>query len=70
MGAVGDYTDGASAAVAAVLAGNDMLCCSDFDAQYAAVLAAVESGEISEKRIDDSVLRILRWKNEMGLLIK
>ena len=70
MGAVGDYTDGASAAVAAVLAGNDMLCCSDFDAQYAAVLAAVESGEISEKRIDDSVLRVLRWKNEIGLLKK
>ena len=70
MGAVGDYTDGASAAVAAVLAGNDMLCCSDFDTQYAAVLAAVHNGEITEERLDESVLRILQWKNEMGLLIK
>ena len=68
MGAVQDYADGASAAVAAVLAGNDMLCCSDFETQYAAVLVAMQNGEITEARLDESVLRILRWKNELGLL--
>ena len=68
MDAVGDHTDGASAAVAAVLAGNDMLCCSDFDVQYAAVLAAVRNGEITEERIDESVRRVLRWKISLGLL--
>lgn len=68
MGAVSDYTDNASAAVEAVLAGNDMLCCSDYAAQYPAALAAVQSGEIAESRIDESVLRILRWKLELGLI--
>lgn len=68
MGAVGDHTDGATAAVTAVLAGNDMLCCSDFDVQYAAVLAAVRNGEITEERIDESVRRVLRWKINLGLL--
>ena len=68
MGGVTDYTDGASAAVAAVLAGNDMLCCTDFETQIPAVLRAVEDGTISEARIDESVLRILRWKLERGVI--
>lgn len=68
MGGVTDYTEGASAAVAAVLAGNDMLCCTDFETQIPAVLRAVEDGTISEARIDESVLRILRWKLERGII--
>ena len=68
MGGVTDYTDGESAAVAAVLAGNDMLCCTDFETQNPAVVRAVEDGTISEARIDESVLRILRWKLERGLI--
>lgn len=68
MGGVTDYTDGASAAVAAVLAGNDMLCCTDFETQIPAILRAVEDGTISEARIDESVLRILRWKLERGII--
>ena len=68
MGGVTDYTDGASSAVAAVLAGNDMLCCTDFETQIPAVLRAVEDGTISEARIDESVLRILRWKLERGII--
>ena len=68
MGGVTDYTDGESAAVAAVLAGNDMLCCTDFETQIPAVVRAVEDGTISEARIDESVLRILRWKLERGLI--
>lgn len=67
MGAVQDYTDGASAAVKAVLAGNDMLCCTDYKVQFPAVLQAVQDGTIPESRIDESVLRILRWKTELGL---
>lgn len=68
MGAIQQYTDSASAAVDAVLAGNDMLCCSNYDTQYPAVLEAVRSGTIDEARIDESVLRILRWKLKLGLL--
>ncbi len=68
MDAIQDFTGKENAAVAAVLAGNDMLCCTDFEVQIPAVLAAVEDGRISEEQIDTSVLRILKWKAELGLL--
>lgn len=45
-----------------------MLCCTDFETQIPAVLRAVEDGTISEARIDESVLRILRWKLERGII--
>lgn len=68
MGAIKDYTGAEAAAVQAVKAGNDLLCCTDYETQLPAVIAAVESGELSEERIDESVLRILRWKQQLGLI--
>ncbi|MQA84954.1 MAG: glycoside hydrolase family 3 protein [Streptosporangiales bacterium] len=38
-----------------------------FEQQYNAVLEAVRSGEISERRLDQSVERILRLKQRLGL---
>lgn len=38
-----------------------------FDLQYHAVLDAVHRGELSERRIDESVLRILTMKSRLGL---
>lgn len=70
MEAVTDYTGSDCAAVFAAKSGNDLLCCSDVDIQYPAVLKAVESGEISEQQIDLSVKRILRWKQNLGLIPK
>ena len=40
----------------------------DYPAAFEAVVEAVESGEISEQRLDESVLRILRAKDRCGLL--
>jgi beta-N-acetylhexosaminidase len=58
----------ARAAVEAVKAGNDVLLIpADIDAAYNGVLNAVRSGEISESRIDLSVLKILRAKASVGL---
>ena len=62
------YTDGASAAVQAVLAGNDMLLTSDYETNIRAVLDAVKAGTITEVRINESVARILNWKIELGLI--
>jgi len=54
--------------VEAVKAGNDMILLpADLDASFNALLAAVESGEISEERIDASVRRILKLKAAVGL---
>ena len=68
MQAITKYTGTDAAAVAAAKCGNDILCCSDVEAQYPAVIAAVQSGEIPEEQIDASVKRILKWKQKLGLL--
>ncbi|MFI5115992.1 MAG: glycoside hydrolase family 3 N-terminal domain-containing protein [Terriglobales bacterium] len=58
----------ARAAVESVKAGNDMLLLPfDLDGSYNGLLRAVRSGEISEARIDQSVLKILRAKASVGL---
>ena len=67
MEAIGQFTHGENAAVAAALAGNDLLCCGDFEASAQALLAAVADGVLPEAQLDASVLRILRWKQSLGL---
>ncbi len=68
MDGVRDFAGDDEAAVLAVQAGNDLLCCTDFQTQVPAVLAAVESGEISEEQIDTAVLRVLTMKLRLGIL--
>lgn len=68
MEAITDYTGAQTAAVAAVQAGNDLLCCSDLENQYPAVLTAVENQEIPMEQLDQSVRRVLTWKQSLGLL--
>uniref|UniRef100_A0AAU3GX55 beta-N-acetylhexosaminidase n=1 Tax=Streptomyces sp. NBC_01401 TaxID=2903854 RepID=A0AAU3GX55_9ACTN len=54
--------------VLALLAGVDQLLNPpDLKVAWNAVLGAVKSGEISEARIEESILRILRLKNRLGL---
>jgi beta-N-acetylhexosaminidase len=56
------------AAVDAFKAGSDVLTMpADLDASYRAVVDAVRTGEISEQRLDASVLKILRAKASLGL---
>lgn len=68
MEAVMALYDPGEAAVQAVLAGNDLLCCTDYATQYQAVLAAVLDGRISMDRLNEAVLRVLKWKQELGLI--
>lgn len=68
MDAIGQYTGGNDAAVAAVLAGNDMICTTDFTAQIPAVIDAVNNGTINEARINQAVLRILSSKIKLGII--
>jgi beta-N-acetylhexosaminidase len=56
------------AAVESFKAGNDMLIIpANLDASYRAVLQAVQSGEISRSRLDQSVRKILGLKASLGL---
>lgn len=68
MDGVRGFGTPAEIAVAAVEAGADLLVMStDLDSAHAAVVAAVRSGRIPERRIEDSVRRILTAKASLGL---
>lgn len=56
------------ASIAAVKAGEDMIIVpGDLAGAYNGLLSAVKKGDISEARIDESVLKILRMKASVGL---
>ncbi len=68
MQAITDSYGAGEAAVLAVLAGNDLLCSTDYVTQYEAVLAAVLEGRIDFDMLNDAVRHVLAWKMELGLL--
>ena len=68
MDAIRNYTGSESAAVFAAKCGNDILCCTDVEQQYPAVVNAVYNDEIPIEQINKSVKRILKWKQELGIL--
>ncbi len=69
MGAVIQAFDAGEAAVRFIQAGGDLILLPlDLEFAYQGVLSAVREGEISQERLDQSVLRILRAKERAGLL--
>ena len=68
MQAITDSYGAGESAVLALLAGNDLLCSTEYAVQYTAVLEAVESGRISEELLNSAVYRILSWKKNLGLI--
>ena len=67
MDAVEAYAKEGSAAVLAVLAGNDMIVTTDFRGQIPQVIDGVRSGLISGDLLDQAVARVLGWKYDLGL---
>lgn len=69
MGAITQEYPPAEAAVKSILAGADIILMpGNFVEAYNGIHDAVVGGTISEKRIDESVLRILSLKEKYGLL--
>ena len=68
MDTVSSSFNGENVAVLAIMAGNDILCTSEYKEQYEAVLQAVKDNKISIEQIDESVLRILKWKLQLGII--
>lgn len=69
MGAISNVYTSGEAAVLAIEAGIDMILMPySLTEAVAGVEQAVESGRLSEERINESVLRILEKKDEMGLI--
>lgn len=69
MSGITDYCTNGNAALEAILAGCDLLCCTNWAEQYPLVWAAVEDGTITSERLDLSVARILRLKHSLGLWV-
>lgn len=68
MDAIAEYSSDSSVYVLGVLAGNDMLCVSDYEAAYSDILAAYESGTVTDEMLDERVVRILIMKQQYGIL--
>lgn len=68
MQAITDTYGAREAAVLAVLAGNDLLCATDYAAQYEAVYAAALEGRIGFDTLNNAVRHVLHWKMDLGLL--
>lgn len=69
MGAISQVYSSSEAAVKAIQAGVDIvLMPANFNSAYNGVLQAVQSGQITEERLDESLRRILTAKEEHGLL--
>ena len=69
MGAVKNRYGSGLASVNAILAGCDILLMPDsLGAAFDGILAAVNDGTISEQRLNESVLRILKYKLEYNII--
>lgn len=68
MQAITDLYGAGEAAVLAVLAGNDLLCSTEYVVQYEAVYAAVLDGRIDIDTLNNAVRRVLQWKIDLELL--
>ncbi len=68
MGAIIEFCDGKDPSIQAFISGVDILCLPKDPAKaYNNLLDAVNDGTISQERLDESVLRIIRWKISLGL---
>lgn len=68
MQAITDTYGAGEAAVMAVLAGNDLLCSTEYATQYQAVLDAVLEGRIDIDVLNQAVRHVLHWKIDIELL--
>ena len=67
MGAIINTYTSDLAAIMAIKAGADIILMpDDYEKAFNAIRAAVDTGEISEQRINDSVLRILKLKEKLN----
>lgn len=68
MQAIVQFMEGKDPCVEGIKAGNDMLIVNDFINGYTAVYNAVMNGELEVEKIEESVYRILKMKQQLGLI--
>ncbi|MBE6059204.1 MAG: beta-hexosaminidase [Clostridium sulfidigenes] len=68
MEGISSFISQEEAGVKAIEAGNDLILSSTYKTQIPYIIDSVKSGRITEERINESVMRILEWKNKLGIL--
>lgn len=68
MDGIAQFTSQEEAGLKAIEAGNDLILSSTYKIQIPYIVESIKSGRISQERIDESVIRILKWKYELGIL--
>lgn len=68
MGAIKSWQKNEDLAVLAIEAGNDIILTSNYENQIESIKNAVLNGKITEERINESVLRILKLKLKLGII--
>ena len=67
MDAVAAYGEDGRVAVMALQAGNDMLATTNYREEIPAVLEAIKNGDLTEEQIEGACMRVLKWKQALGL---
>ena len=62
------YADGKDTAVAAILAGNDLVLSRNYSTAYTAILSAVNDGTISREMLEQVCTRVLAYKYTAGMI--
>ncbi|MGX7136603.1 glycoside hydrolase family 3 protein [Enterococcus silesiacus] len=68
MAGLADFISQEEAGLAALMAGNDLILSSSFQAQIPYVLQGIKQGTYSEPALNQSVYRVLKMKSDLGLL--
>lgn len=68
MAGLADFISQDEAGLQALKAGNDLVMSSSYATQIPYVVKAIKAGDYSEKQLDQSVERVLEWKEKLGLL--
>ena len=67
MNGILDFCPSGSGSLEAILAGYDLICCTNWPEQFPVVWAAVENGSLTRERLELSAARVLRMKQDLGI---
>ena len=67
MNGILDFCTSGNGSLEAILAGYDLICCTNWPEQFPVVWAAVENGSLTRDRLELSAARVLRMKQNLGI---
>jgi beta-N-acetylhexosaminidase len=68
MAGLANFISQEEAGLKALQAGNDLVMSSSYQQQIPYVIQAVQNGDYSEEQLNESVRRVLKWKQQLGLI--